>query len=962
MAIPEDVESRDGSLLEPFVGEKNGIDKKYETSEKNGGTLGMVFLSTGIAVCGSFIFGCCVGYSAPTQFGIMDELSLSYSEYSVFGSILNIGAMIGAVTSGRIADFIGRKGALRMSSFICMAGWIAIYSCHGSLLLDFGRFLTGYGIGVISYVVPVFIAEITPKELRGALASANQFFIVVGILAIYSLGALVKWRILALIGTIPCFVVIVGLYFIPESPRWLAMVGCEGEFESSLQKLRGSNADISQEESDIIDSLALIRTLPKVTVLDLFHPRNIRFVIVGVGLMVFQQFGGINGIIFYADQIFASAGVSPSMGSILYSGLQVFVTACAASIVDKAGRRPLLIISACGLLLSNLLIGTSFLLKGQGLALELVPILAITGVMLYIAFFSIGMGAIPWVLMSELFPLHLKGIAGSLVTLVNWSGAWFISFTFNFLMSWSSSGTFFLYACICACNICFISKLVPETKGRTLEEIQEFADYRPYTQRQVMGEKEPQENTEISKPLLSRDNICGLVDECGVKSSQDVTFMLIFTSFIVVCGSYISGNAIGYTSPAESGILEDLGISLAAFSLFGSLLTVGGLIGAILCGMVADLLGRRGAIWLSSTFCIVGWLAVALSKGVWSLDLGRLFLGLGSGIFSYAVPIYIAEITPMNCRGAFMSLMMVMTGSGISLTFVLGSVCSWRILALLGIIPCLIQVVGAFFIPESPRWLAKVGRVKELEIALKRLRGKNADISHEVAEIIGYGQNLNQIADDGIKELFKQRYARAIIIGVGLMLLTQFGGLNGYMFYMSFILESAGFPGDVGSMLTGIVQIVMNIFGLLLIDKYGRRPLLLVSLAAMCLGSVFTGLSFLLQGHHFGNDFTGILALIGVLVAIGSVAMGMAGIPWIIVAEIFPVNIKGSAGSLVNVVNSIGSWTVAYTFNFLFQWSSPGVFFMYAIMAAMGIIFVLKLVPETKGRTLEEIQASIITQ
>ncbi|XP_055960932.1 sugar transporter ERD6-like 5 isoform X2 [Mercurialis annua] len=474
-----------------------------------------------------------------------------------------------------------------------------------------------------------------------------------------------------------------------------------------------------------------------------------------------------------------------------------------------------------------------------------------------------------------------------------------------------------------------------ERVGRRLYIWEQTAE----TQSQAMEEKKSQQ---LSKPLISRENICGLVDECGVKSSQDVTFILVFTSFIVVCGSYISGNAIGYTSPAESGILEDLDLSLAAFSLFGSVLTIGGLIGAVSCGMVADLLGRRGAIWLSSTFCMVGWLAVALSKGVWSLDLGRLFLGLGLGIFSYVVPIYIAEITPMNCRGAFMSLKLVMTGSGISSAFVLGSVCNWRILALLGVIPCLIQVVGAFFIPESPRWLAKVGRKKELEIALQRLRGKNADISHEVAEIIGCGQNLNQRADNGIKELFHQRYARAIIIGVGLMLLTQFGGLNSYMFYMSFILESAGLPGDVGSISTGIVQIVMNICGLLLVDKYGRRPLLL--------------------GHHFGKDFTGVLALVGVLAAIGSIAMGMGGIPWIIVAEIFPVNIKGSAGSLVNVVSSIGSWVVAYTFNFLFQWSSPGVFFMYAITAAMGIIFVLKLVPETNGRSLEEIQASIITQ
>ncbi|XP_065853059.1 sugar transporter ERD6-like 8 [Euphorbia lathyris] len=466
MGVTKDVENREGRLSQPFIGQNDPKTQPHD------GAIGMVLLSTAIAVSGSFVFGCCVGYSAPTQFGIMHDLNLSSSEYSMFGSILNIGAMIGAITSGRIADYFSRKGAMRMSSIICIVGWIAIGFAQGSMLLDSGRFLTGYGIGIISYVVPVYIAEITPKELRGALASANQFFIVLGILVVYVIGAFVRWRILALSGTVPCLFVVIGLCFIPESPRWLAMVGQKQEFEISLQILRGAEADVSEEEADIQDSLVRIRQLPKARLVDLIHRRNIKFVIVGVGLMVFQQFSGINGIIFYADNIFASAGVSPSVGSILYSGLQVLLTACLASLIDRAGRRPLLMVSACGLLLGNLIIGTAFYLKEHHLLFDLVPLFTISGVMLFIASFSIGMGAIPWVLMSELFPLHLKGIAGSLVTLVNWSSSWFISFTFNFLMSWSSYGTFFLYACVCVFSIIFIIKLVPETKGRTLEDIQ----------------------------------------------------------------------------------------------------------------------------------------------------------------------------------------------------------------------------------------------------------------------------------------------------------------------------------------------------------------------------------------------------------------------------------------------------------------------------------------------------------
>ncbi|KAJ9682123.1 hypothetical protein PVL29_018154 [Vitis rotundifolia] len=495
MATRQDVEKGNDTITKPLIGQK----KEVQIQSNNCG-LWVVLLSTLVAVCGSFEFGSCVGYSAPAQYGIMDELGISYSEYSFFGSILTIGAMIGAITSGQIADFIGRKGAMGMSSMICIAGWFTVYLSFGSFSLYSGRFLLGYGIGVLSYVVPVFIAEITPKNLRGALATANQLFIVTGLFIAYVIGAIATWRILALTGIVPCMVLLVGLFFIPESPRWLAKVGNEKEFKLSLQKLRGADVDISEEVAEIQEYIVTHELLPKVTIMDLLGKQNIRSVVVGVGLMVFQQFGGINGIVFYAGQIFVSAGVPPNVGGILYACLQVslslslslsfslsllfctcyyfnilpqvIVTAFGGSLIDRLGRRPLLIVSAYGMLLGCLLTGTSFLLKAHQLAPNLVPILAVTGILVYIGFYSVGLGAIPWVIMSEIFPLHIKGTAGSLVTLVNWCGSWAVSYTFNFLMNWSSHGTFFGYAFVCAATVVFIVMLVPETKGRTLEEIQ----------------------------------------------------------------------------------------------------------------------------------------------------------------------------------------------------------------------------------------------------------------------------------------------------------------------------------------------------------------------------------------------------------------------------------------------------------------------------------------------------------
>ncbi|XVF62700.1 hypothetical protein PTKIN_Ptkin09bG0029300 [Pterospermum kingtungense] len=381
--------------------------------------------------------------------------------------------MLGAVTSGQIADLIGRKGAMRLSAAFCITGWLAVYFSKGPLSLDVGRFSTGYGIGVFSYVVPIFIAEIAPKNLRGGLTTLNQLMIVIGSSVAFLIGTIIPWRALAVTGLVPCIFLFVGLCFIPESPRWLAKVGHHKEFQVALRKLRGKGTDITQEAAEIQIYVETLQSLPKTGILDLFQRKYIRSVIIGVALMVFQQFGGINGISFYASETFASAGLSSGKtGTIAYACVQVPITVVGAMLMDRSGRRPLIMVSATGTFLGCCLAGSSFYLKDHNLLPEWVPILAVAGVLIYIASFSIGMGAVPWVIMSEIFPINIKGVAGSLVVLVNWLGAWAVSYTFNFLMTWSSSGTFFVYSGFSAITVLYVALFVPETKGKTLEEIQ----------------------------------------------------------------------------------------------------------------------------------------------------------------------------------------------------------------------------------------------------------------------------------------------------------------------------------------------------------------------------------------------------------------------------------------------------------------------------------------------------------
>ncbi|GAB2220274.1 hypothetical protein Droror1_Dr00007918 [Drosera rotundifolia] len=402
----------------------------------------MVYLSTIVAVCGSYEYGACLGYSSPTQSAITEDLSLSAAE------------------------------AMRVYAVFCAAGWLSIYFAEGILALDIGRLTGGYGIGAFSFVVPIYITEIAPMELRGALTTLNLVMLSTGVSVAYIIGIVLSWRALALTGLIPCAILLVGLFFIPESPRWLLKREHRKEFEVALQKLRGKDVGVTRESEEIQNYIEELQQLPKENVFELFQKRYRKSIIIGIGLMVIRQFGGINGVCFYAASIFESAGFSATIGTVAYASIQMVFSVFGAPLIDKAGRKPLLLVSGVGLVLGCALAALSFYFKAHDVATNASPALAVAGLLVYIAAYSVGMGGVPWVVMSEVFPINIKGIAGSLATLVNWFGAWAVTYTFNFLMSWSSYGTFILYAAINALAIVFVVYVVPETKGRSLEEIQ----------------------------------------------------------------------------------------------------------------------------------------------------------------------------------------------------------------------------------------------------------------------------------------------------------------------------------------------------------------------------------------------------------------------------------------------------------------------------------------------------------
>ncbi|KAH0919270.1 hypothetical protein HID58_026930 [Brassica napus] len=411
-----------------------------------------------IIALGPIQFGFTCGYSSPTQAAIIKDLGLTVSESLMIAAIPNI------------------------------IGWLCISFAEDTSFLYMGRLLEGFGVGIISYTVPVYIAEIAPQNMRGGLGSVNQLSVTIGIMLAYLLGLFVPWRILAVLGkshytepetrTLPCIVLIPGLFFIPESPRWLAKMGMTDDFETSLQVLRGFETDITVEVNEIKRSVGTsTKRSSTVRFVDLKRRRYYFPLMVGIGLLVLQQLGGINGVLFYSSTIFESAGVTSSNAATFGVGaIQVVATAISTWLVDKAGRRLLLTISSVGMTISLVIVAAAFYLKEfvshDSDMYSMLSILSVVGVVAMVVSFSLGMGPIPWLIMSEILPVNIKGLAGSIATLANWFISWLITMTANLLLAWSSGGTFTLYGLVCAFTVVFVTLWVPETKGKTLEELQ----------------------------------------------------------------------------------------------------------------------------------------------------------------------------------------------------------------------------------------------------------------------------------------------------------------------------------------------------------------------------------------------------------------------------------------------------------------------------------------------------------
>jgi sugar porter (SP) family MFS transporter len=425
-----------------------------------------------IAALGGLLFGYDTGVISGAELFLQKDFALnSFTEELAVSAIL-IGAIIGAAVGGKIADAIGRKKTLIVMGLIFAAGAL-VTAISPNLPFFIGcRIVVGFAVGSASFIAPMYIAEVAPPKLRGGLVSFNQLAVTVGIAVSYWIDLALTgagWRPMFAVAAIPGLALLIGMFFVSETPRWLAGRDRWDDAEKALNYLPPE-----ERQQELQSIRAGIQKGSEPSFKTFFQSGLSLALIAGVGLALFQQFVGINTVIYYAPTIFGYAGFKSASGAILATSvvgvINVLGTIAAIFLLDRVGRRILLLVGCVGMAITLGAMGLIFSL-GVGNA----GVLILISLLLYILSFAVGMGPVFWLMSSEVFPTRLRGTGASISTVANWGGNLLISITFLSLIgAIGKPATFWLYAVLAIAAFIFCWFFIPETKGRNLEKIEDY--------------------------------------------------------------------------------------------------------------------------------------------------------------------------------------------------------------------------------------------------------------------------------------------------------------------------------------------------------------------------------------------------------------------------------------------------------------------------------------------------------
>jgi sugar porter (SP) family MFS transporter len=440
-----------------------------------------------------------------------------------------------------------------------------------------------------------------------------------------------------------------------------------------------------------------------------------------------------------------------------------------------------------------------------------------------------------------------------------------------------------------------------------------------------------------------------------IKSSYN-KFYILGISLISALGGYLFGFDFAVISGALPFLQKQFALNAYWEGLATGSLALGAIAGCLVAGKVADNYGRRPGLMLAASLFALSSLAMALSPNRDIFIAARFAAGIGVGMASMLSPMYIAEISPAHLRGRMVAVNQLTIVLGILITNLVNYTLrntgddAWRWMFSLGVIPSGLFLLGAYFLPESPRWLIKNGKEEKAKIILLKIGG--TDFVNESLKNIK--KSLEGITKSSYSDAFKKAVFPAVLIGIGLAVFQQLCGINTVFNYAPKIFERIGATKDdqlLQTVFIGGVNLVFTILAMLLVDKLGRKPLMLIGAGGLAI-------LYIIVVQMLSSGSASVSWVL--LAAIGTYAMSIAPVTWVLISEIFPTKVRGAAISIA-VISLWGAYFIlVFTFPVLFERFKENTFYIYAVICTIGFLFVWYKVKETKGQTLEEVELTML--
>lgn len=876
-------------------------------------------LTAAIAACGGILFGYNTGVISGALPQIVKLWHLDPVADGLVASALLIGAVLGAALTGKLCDLLGRRDIIMANAGIFALGAFLSGQAPDIAWLIFGRILAGFAIGSVSLATPLYLAEISPTASRGRLISFFQLAITLGLLLSFIAGARFAanpegWRDMFWAGAVVSLVFGVAVLFLPGSPCWMVEQNDEEEARAILARLGRHDPDAvirecrRELENDLGDSW-----------LDLFKPDVRPALFTGVALFFLQQFVGINAILYYAPMALKYAGIEKeadvSLAMLGIGAVNVASTLAAMLLVDKVGRKPLLNVGILGMVLSLAAMGIGEMAGARVLAAIATPI--------YIACFAMGLGTMGWLLIAEIYPLRIRGLAMSFPCVAHWAFNGLMTFLFPSLLHVAGFGAMTLaFAAVGVAAWFFCRRFVPETRGRSFLEIrQEW------------------------------------IDRARRSGASNLLYQLIAS--VAATGGLLFGLNFGIVAGALLLIKTQWSLSPAQQGLVVSSITAGAAVGALLSGKASDRFGRRYLLMGMAAVFVVGAFGCGLAPGLEWLLAARFLTGVAVGVVGLTVPLYLSEIAPPSIRGGLVSVNHLALVTGVLLSYLINAVFAvdiegWRSMFMVCAVPAVALGVGMLFLPESPRWMVVSGRLGGARRMLKRL-----SVDEPEREVRAIQASLNVQETGSWTELLRPSLRPPLLIGLAMVFFSQCTGVGAVVYYAPTIFRQIGFDSPLAAMFPavglGVVNLAMTAVSIHFVDRIGRRVLFVIGLVGVILTLGVIGA--VLMAPASGEAVVR-WVVVGSLVAyMACYALSLGAVCGLIVSEIFPLKIRGVAMSVVFTANYLFDLVVAQTFpSIVHAMGLSLTFWMYGLIAMTGLFFWRSYLPETRNRSLEEIE------